>query len=256
MNAIRAEFRKVLTTKLALWLLAFSVAFTALNVMLMVYLVPTNARVADSAQLLQVPAYVNSIVASCANASIFVLIIGIIGMTGEYRHMTITATFLASPRRAPVILAKAVAYAVIGAFFGIVDFLVSFSLATITLAGKDHAAIVPSESLQTLGGVILGFAIYAILGVAVGSLIRNQVAALIIALVFVFLIQPLLSAFVDWTTAWLPGGALDAVMNFTYRQGEVTVGLFSAWAGGLLLIGYAIVLGAIASITTLKRDIT
>ena len=110
--------------------------------------------------------------------------------------------------------------------------------------------------MQTLGGVILGFAIYAILGVAVGSLIRNQVAALIIALVFVFLIQPLLSAFVDWTTAWLPGGALDAVMNFTYRQGEATVGLFSAWAGGLLLIGYAIVLGAIASITTLKRDIT
>ncbi len=256
MNAIRAEFRKVLTTKLALWLLAFSVAFTALNVMLMVYLVPTDARVADSAQLLQVPAYVNSIVASCANASVFVLILGIIGMTGEYRHMTITATFLASPRRAPVMLAKAVAYAVIGAFFGIVDFLVSFSLATITLAGKDHAAIVPSESLQTLGGVILGFAIYAILGVAVGSLIRNQVAALIIALVFVFLIQPLLSAFVDWTTAWLPGGALDAVMSFTYRQGEATVGLFSAWVGGLLLIGYAIVLGAIASITTLKRDIT
>jgi hypothetical protein len=32
--------------------------------------------------------------------------------------------------------------------------------------------------------------------------------------------------------------------------------LLSAWAGGLLLIGYAIVLGAIASITTLKRDIT
>jgi ABC-2 type transport system permease protein len=256
MNAVRAEFRKILTTKLALWLLAFSVAFTALNVMLMVYLVPTNARVADSAQLLQVPAYVNSIVASCANASVFVLIIGIIGMTGEYRHMTITATFLASPRRAPVMVAKAVAYAVIGAIFGIINFLVSFSLAAITLAGKDHAAIVPSESLQTLGGVILGFAIYAILGVAVGSLIRNQVAALIIALVFVFLIQPLLSAFVDWTTAWLPGGALDAVMNFTYRQGEATVGLFSAWAGGLLLIGYAIVLGAIASITTLKRDIT
>jgi hypothetical protein len=256
MNAIKAEFRKVLTTKLALWLLAFSVAFTALNVMLMVYLVPTDARVADSAQLLQVPAYVNSIVASCANASVFVLILGIIGMTGEYRHMTITATFLASPRRAPVMLAKAVAYAVIGAFFGIVDFLVSFSLATITLAGKDHAAIVPSESLQTLGGVILGFAIYAILGVAVGSLIRNQVAALIIAFVFVFLIKPLLSAFVDWTTAWLPGGALDAVMRFTYRQGEATVGLFSAWFGGLLHIGYAIVLGAIASITTLKRDIT
>jgi len=256
MNALRAEFRKVLTTRLALWLLAFSIAFTALNVLLMVYLVPTSARLVNSAQLLQIPAYVNSIVASCANASVFVLIIGIIGMTGEYRHMTITATFLASPRRAPVMLAKAIAYAVIGALFGIINFVVSITLATITLAGKEHAAIVPSESLQTLGGVILGFAIYAILGVAVGSLIRNQVAALIIALVFVFLIQPLLSAFVDWTAAWLPGGALDSVMNLTYRQGEATSGLLAPWAGGLLLIGYAVVLGAIASITTLKRDIT
>jgi ABC-2 type transport system permease protein len=222
----------------------------------MVYLVPTNARVPDSSTLLQVPAYVNSIVASCANASVFVLIIGIIGMTGEYRHMTITATFLASPRRASVMIAKGAAYAVIGAVFGVINFIVSLSLAMITLAGKDHAAIVPSESVQTLGGVILGFAIYAILGVAVGSLIRNQVAALIIALVFVFLVQPLLSVFVDWTTAWLPGGALDAAMNMAYRQGEATTGLLSAWAGALVLIGYAIVMGAIASITTLKRDIT
>lgn len=256
MNALRAEFRKVLTTRLALWLLAFSIAFTALNVLLMVYLVPTSVQVVNSDQLLMVPAYVNSIVASCANASVFVLIIGIIGMTGEYRHMTITATFLASPRRTPVMVAKAVAYAVIGAVFGIVNFAVSLGLALITLAGKEHAAIVPSESLQTLGGVVLGFAIYAIVGVAVGSLIRNQVAALIIALVFVFLIQPLLGAFVDWTTAWLPGGALDAAMNLTYRQGEVTTGLLAPWAGGLVLIGYAVVFGALASITTVRRDIT
>ena len=256
MNALRAEFRKIVSTKIVFWLTAFSLAFTALTVLLSVYLVPTSARVVDSGMLLQIPEYVNSIVAACANASIFVIIIGIIGMTSEYRHMTITATFLASPRRSPVLLAKGVAYAIVGALVGLVNFALSLSLTVITLAGKEHAAIDPSQAFHTLLGVLVGFALGAIVGVSVGALIRNQVAAVIAALVFLLLVQPLLNAFVEWTTAWLPGGALDSVMGLTYRQGELSSGLLPAWGGGLVLLAYAAVLGAIASVTTLKRDIT
>jgi len=256
MNALRAEFRKIITTKIVFWLTAFSLAFTALTVLLSVYLVPTSARVVNSAMLLQVPEYVNSIVAACGNASIFVIIIGIIGMTSEYRHMTITATFLASPRRSPVVLAKAVAYAIVGALVGVLNFCLSLSLTYITLVGKEHAPIEMSQALHTLIGVIIGFALGAIVGVSVGALIRNQVAAVIAALVFLLLVQPLPNAFVEWTTAWLPGGALDSVMNLTYRQGQLSSGLLPSWGGGLVLLGYAAVLGAIASFTTLKREIT
>lgn len=256
MNALRAEFRKIVSTKIVLWLTIFSVAFTILTVMLMVYLVPTSTRLPDSSLLLQVPEYVNSIVAACGNASIFVIIIGIIGMTGEYRHMTITATFLASPRRSPVLLAKAVAYALVGALVGLVNFCFSLGLTAVTLSGKEHAPIDMSQARDTLIGVLIGFALGAIVGVSVGALVRNQVAAVIAALVFLLLVQPLLNAFVDWTTAWLPGGALDSVMGLTFRQGELTNGLLPAWGGGLVLLGYAAVLGAIASITTLRRDIT
>ena len=58
--------------------------------------------------------------------------------------------------------------------------------------------------------------------------------------------------------AILAAFGIPAYRDHTLRSytAEATSGLLSAWAGGLLLIGYAVVLGAIASITTLKRDIT
>src|SRR3954467_8388654 len=50
---------------------------------------------------------------------IFAMILGITGMTGEYRYRTITPTFLATPHRPRVVVGKMVAHLVIGIGFGI-----------------------------------------------------------------------------------------------------------------------------------------
>src|SRR5688500_711995 len=42
--------------------------------------------------------------------TVIALMLGILGMTGEYRHQTITTTFLPTPRRRNVILAKLIAH--------------------------------------------------------------------------------------------------------------------------------------------------
>ena len=256
MNALRSEIRILTSTKLTWWLALASFAFTALNVVLLVYLVPTNAQIRDNTVLLELPDYVTSIVAACGSASVFILLIGVLGLTGEYRHMTITATFLASPRRWPVLLSKAAVFGVLGALLGIVNFAVSYALARLTLAGKVHAPIDTSLAGKILLGVMLGFAIYAILGMAVGALLRNQIAAVIIALVWVLLVQPLLGVFFSWAPKWLPGGALDSILHQSYQGGRTTADLLPAWGGALVLIGYAVVLGAIAAGTTLRRDVT
>ncbi len=103
-------------------------------------------------------------------------------------------------------------------------------------------------------------ALYAILGVSVGSLITNQVAAILSALVWVLLIEALAGLAFPSAARWLPGGALNAAMDVALRS-DLTGGLtqadpLPAWAGMVVLLAYAAVFAAIASRTTLRRDIT
>jgi ABC-type transport system involved in multi-copper enzyme maturation permease subunit len=118
---LRAEWRKVLTTKM-LWVLAIvAIMFSVINVVTLVLVASgTIAGMPSTENLLLDPAYITTLLAQVGTASTFVLILGIIAMTGEYRHMTITSTFLATPRRGRVLVAKMVLYAVLGAAVAIV----------------------------------------------------------------------------------------------------------------------------------------
>jgi ABC-2 type transport system permease protein len=252
---LRSELRKVTTTKVLFFLTLAVVLFTALNVLLLVYLTP-SAEVENNDQLLLNPEYVTNILGAAGSSSIFVLILGIVAMTGEFRHMTITSTLLVTPRRSRVLIAKGIIFLAIGAVIGLIAFTTAITLTTLTLAGKPHSPIDSGIALQILGGVVLGFAIYAFVGVAVGALIRNQVAAVVGALIWVLIVEALLTVFVDWIGKWLPGGALDAVLQATNVSGRGGSEVLSVGAGAAVLIGYAVILGALASATTMRRDIT
>lgn len=256
MPLLRSELRKVTTTKVLFFLTLAVVLFTALNVSLLVYLTPSAMGAEDNDQLLMNPEYIDNIVGAAGSSSLFVLILGIVAMTGEFRHMTITSTLLVTPKRSRILIAKGVVFLALGAVIGLIGFATAITLATLTLSGKDHAPIDSNVALQILGGVVLGFAIYAFLGVAVGALIRNQVAAVVGALVWVLVLEALITVFVDWIGKWLPGGALDAVLQATNVSGRGGSEVLSVGAGAAMLVGYAVLLGAIASTTTMRRDIT
>ncbi len=256
MPLLRSELRKVTTTKVLFFLALAVVLFTALNVFLLVYLTPRAMGVENNDELLMNPDYITNIVGAAGSSSIFVLILGIVAMTGEFRHMTITSTLLVTPRRSRVLISKGIIFLVIGAVIGLIAFATAIALATLTLSGKAHAPIDTDIALQILGGVVLGFAIYAFVGVAVGALIRNQVAAVVGALIWVLILEALLTVFVDWIGKWLPGGALDAVLQATNVSGRGGSEVLSVGAGAAVLVGYAVILGALASATTMRRDIT
>jgi ABC-2 type transport system permease protein len=256
MHLLRSEIRKVTTTKVLYFLVLAVVLFTALNVVLLVFLAPSAVAGAGIDQLLLNPDYINNIIGAAGSSSIFVLILGIVAMTGEYRHMTITTTLLATPRRSRILLAKGAVFIVIGAVIGVIAFVTAYGLALLTLAGSEHAPIDNRIALEIFGGVVLGFAIYAFLGVAVGALIRNQVAAVVGALIWVLIVEALLTVFVDWLGKWLPGGALGAILQSSNVGGPGGSEMLSVGAGAAVLIGYAVVLGALASRTTMRRDIT
>ena len=256
MSMVRSEFRKVTSTKVLLWLTIATIAFSALNVVLLVFLTPRAMDIDPELNLLLDPAYVTNILGAAGSSSIFILILGIIGMTSEYRHMTITSTFLATPKRPRVLIAKGITYALLGAALGLIAFITSFAVTLIALMSDEHAPVDIVTALQILGGVVLAFAIYAFVGVSVGALIRNQVAAIVGALVWVLIVEALLTVFVDWIGKWLPGGALDAVLQTTNVTGRGGEDILPTAIGVVVLLGYAVLFGLLASLTTLRRDIT
>ncbi|MBW0009633.1 MAG: hypothetical protein JO063_05855 [Pseudonocardiales bacterium] len=96
--------------------------------------------------------------------------------------------------------------------------------------------------------------IYGPLGVGIGALVRNQVAAVVGLLVYLFVLDRVLTAIpaLQPVTRYLPGPAGDALTGGTLPNFP----LLPAWAGGLLLAGYALVLAALGARFTLRRDVT
>lgn len=125
---------------------------------------------------------------------VFALVLGITGMTGEYRHQTITSTFLVSPRRARVVVAKIVAHALIGVLYGVVGMLAVLVVGGATMSVRGYGLGLDADRLWLTSGLaVLAIVIWTVVGIGVGTLVRNQVAAIVAALPFTFLVEPLVS---------------------------------------------------------------
>ena len=130
-------------------------------------------------------------------------------MAGEFRHNTATSTFLVSPNRGRVVGAKIVA-ASSRRSRHCLDRLSADVGGGNAVAGDKHIHVdifSRNVGLVLLGG-IAAMAIYAAIGVGVGSLIRNQMAAVVIALAWVLVVESLLVGFAHEICRWTPGGAL------------------------------------------------
>jgi ABC-2 type transport system permease protein len=252
MNAVRSEWRKLISIRLWLGLAIAALAFTALNAGVLVILSGTTIQ-GEPFPSMTDPASLRSVYTSVGQSSVLVLVLGILSMTSEYRHQTITATVLATPARTRLVLAKMAANAVLGAFIGVLCAALTWVILLIGLAWKAHAPVDWGDFISVAGGLVLGFAVYAVLGVGFGSLVRNQIAAITAALVWVLLVEGIVVAIWPTVGKWLPGGAFSGVMQVQSIGGSSYLAVLPAT---LLLLGYAAVFAGVAVSTTLRRDIT
>lgn len=245
---VSSELLKVRTTRTVWWLLLATLALTALTVSLNVGFAGTDETPPIDSEFTQ-----RNVFASAGAAYLFPLILGILGMTGEYRHQTVSATFLVEPRRGRVIAAKLIAYAILGLLFGIAAVALTLVLAfpLLRLRGVETLAAGVDVPAILLAGLVT-LALYAIVGVAVGALLRNQIAAVVGALVWVLVVEALVINLLPEIGKWFPGGAASAMV-----QANVTTGdLLPPWGGGLVFLAYGLVLAFAAQLLTVRRDIT
>lgn len=245
---LRAEWRKFASTWLPLILAACAVGLTAINTVAL-----TLAAGQPGMPSLAEPAAVRNVWASAGQAAVVALVLGILAMTGEFRSQTITATFIAEPRRGRVVAAKMAFNAGVGLALGLLNAVVVVALATPLLALRHATALPVSEVAGILVAVPTAYAMYAVLGVGYGALVRNQIGALVSALLWVMLVESLVVAFLPEVGKWLPGGALSGMLRATgYSGGSYLPPLLAA----VILLAYSTLLAAAAARTTLRRDVT
>jgi ABC-2 type transport system permease protein len=249
---VRSELRKLFTTQVWLWLLLGTFALTAIRVIASI--LSDGLEGNPSPPLSTVEGQRNLFAGSAAGA-IFICVLGIVGITAEYRHLTVTPTFLATPKRNAVIAAKLVTYALVGLLYAILSALLLIAMALPWLNAKDIPLSLTDDSIPlVLLATIAVTAIYGILGVGIGALIRNQIAAVVITLIYLFVLENLLAMIPGVKDAYkyLPGGAAAALAQVSRNNTT----LLQPWQGGIILTAYGIAFAALAAWLTIRRDVT
>jgi ABC-2 type transport system permease protein len=177
---IRGELIKVRTTRTAL-------GFGSAAVLLVVAVVLLSTLAGDPTSLDDKRDSLNI----GGALSIPLLIFGIVGATGEFRHHTLAPAVLIAPDRVRLTLARLVAY--VGTALGVAVIMLAAGMAigVPILAGQPGPDLGGHEYAGLIAGGLLAVGLTAALGVGVGVLVRNQVAAVVGSLVWLFILEPL-----------------------------------------------------------------
>jgi ABC-2 type transport system permease protein len=187
--------------------------------------------------------------------SIFTIAFGILAVAGEYRHKTISDTYLSTPARGRVIAAKLVVFPVIAALTGVVSAAVGVGVAAAWWADKGVSFAWGDSAMWTaIGGGIAWNALFAAVGVGLGALIRNLVAAIAVALAWIALVEGIVGQLVGNLARWLPFNAGQA-LGAGAKAAMTSVHLLPRWDGAAVLVAYAALFAAAAVTTSVRRDV-
>lgn len=249
---LAGEAAKLATTRLWLWLLLAAMALTALYAGLNIAFTndPENfaphLSTAEGQRLLFATA--------ATPATTFAAVLAAVGVTGEFRHRTVTATFLATPHRWRVVAAKLAIYGVVGTVYAAACLVVVVGLGEPWLSTMGIEMSLAGSGLPgTMAGVIATGTAFGLLGVAIGALLREQVATVVGLLVFRFVAEPIVTsipALEQWTL-YLPGPAASGLAGSVLENRS----FLEPWQGALVLAGYVAVTAAAGVIVVRGRDV-
>lgn len=184
------------------------------------------------------------------SAVLFATFAGLVAVTSEFRYGTIRPTLLVEPRRRVVLAAKLAAAAPAGVLFGVVCVVVAFATGLTVLAVRDvDAELTTVHALTLTLGTVAVSALGAMLGVAIGMLIRNQAGAIIAVAVYAFAVDAALFAAAPSVGRLLPGKAGDALAG---RPDDL---LLAPGAGAAVLLAWTMGFVAAATLRTDRSDV-
>ena len=125
-------------------------------------------------------------------SSLFILLLGVTGMAGEWRHRTITSSVLAAPDRIRLLVAKLISYAVAGTVLSLIVTVALMALGSVILSLRDVTTLGGADLADVLWRNLVVAALLGAFGVCVGGIVRNQIVAIVGLLIFAFALEPAL----------------------------------------------------------------
>lgn len=234
---IRGELIKTVSTRTLLGYAVFGVALAIVNAVIVTQFSGDLDTVSDKQEAI-------------AGLPIIVLLLGLVGATGEYRHRTAAPAVLAAGRdRSLLVLARAGAYALAGLAVGALMVAVALALGLPLLAAHPGPGLGAHDVAPVAGGSVLAAALSAIMGVAVGAIVRNQVAGVVGALILAFVVSPLIAVIDETAVEFTPFGAAFAL------AGDPQAGTLSWGGDALLLVAWTAPVLIAAIVTERRRDV-
>jgi ABC-2 type transport system permease protein len=182
-------------------------------------------------------------------------VLGVLVISGEYSTGMIRSTFVAVPRRLPVLWAKAAVFAavtlclmlpaVVAAFFASQAIVGHIEPLRLSLTG-------PGVARAVVGGALY-LTLIGVFALALGAIVRNTAAGISAFVAIIFVIPPLLdilpSSWDDAISPYLPSDAGSDILGLRTGSGHL-----SPWAGFALFVGYTALALAIAAALLVRRD--
>jgi ABC-2 type transport system permease protein len=226
---IRTEWLKLATTRGPWAVIAGVLALTALITPFAMADIGkgTASRAADAREALAIgPGFISALL---------LLLIGALAAAGEFHHRSIVSTYLITPRRGRILVAKLIAHAALGAVVAASGAAISFPT-VLLMARSEHLHVASNAHLVAVAfAMIATGALASICGVAAGAILRHQTAAIVVILVWTLLVEKLFGGFFPPV---LPFGAIMAAVGLAGDNGPsilAALSLLAVWAGALSL---------------------
>ena len=243
---VGAEFLKFRTTRAWIGFLLAAVALTAIAAASTVGTAREDQL--GTAQLSR------DIVSTSLFTALIALMIGILSVTAEWRHGTVTRTFLVTPRRERVLIAKELWVALLAAALAVLAIVLVLAIAVPWLAVEGSSLKLDGGVAGLVGRIVIASVLWGTLGVGVGAVVQSQTFALVGAVIWIIVVEALIIALLrlvdlEGVGEYLPGRALSSFDGT--EDGGLTM-----WAAGAVSLAWVLALGLLGYVRMSRQDVT
>lgn len=190
------------------------------------------------------------------------IVIGIAAMGSEYRHQTLAASYLATPRRTRLLLGKAVSLLLFGLLYGLASVVAGLVVAVpFILTNGGSFFLDQGATWRSLVLGVCSLALWSLFGMGIGILIKNMLVAMLVGIGFAYLVEPTLSLvffFRGWDVLLnlMPSGATNAMLGATSPVLFAADEPFAWWLGTLVLAAWCLLPPVLGMLSTVRRDVS